>query len=146
MQHLSGRWMKALNGIVIALSLALPGAAQARSLESLVNVQGVRENQLVGYSLVVGLDGTGDKNQVKFTNQTITNMLRQFGVQLPNKIDPKVKNVAAVAVSAMLPPMPMATPCAFARRVNMPSVYAPANPPPSRPASSIDTSNREWMS
>jgi flagellar P-ring protein precursor FlgI len=53
---------------------------------------------------VVGLDGTGDKNQVKFTNQT-TNMLRQFGVQLPSKIDPKVKNVAAVAVSAMLPPM-----------------------------------------
>ena len=105
MQHLSGRWMKALNGIVIALSLVLPGTTQAQSLESLVNVQGIRENQLVGYSLVVGLDGTGDKNQVKFTNQTITNMLRQFGVQLPSKIDPKVKNVAAVAVSAMLPPM-----------------------------------------
>ena len=105
MQHISGRWMKALNGIVIALSLVLPGTTQAQSLESLVNVQGIRENQLVGYSLVVGLDGTGDKNQVKFTNQTITNMLRQFGVQLPGKIDPKVKNVAAVAVSAMLPPM-----------------------------------------
>lgn len=105
MQHLSGRWVKALNGFVIALSLILPGTTQAQSLESLVNVQGVRENQLVGYSLVVGLDGTGDKNQVKFTNQTITNMLRQFGVQLPSKIDPKVKNVAAVAVSASLPPM-----------------------------------------
>ncbi|CAD6101284.1 lateral flagellar C-ring switch protein (FliG-like) [Escherichia coli] len=62
------------------------------------------QNEIL-YSLVVGLDGTGDKNQVKFTNQTITNMLRQFGVQLPNKIDPKVKNVAAVAVSATLPPM-----------------------------------------
>lgn len=95
-------WIKAA---VITVSLALPGVALAQSLESLVNVQGVRENQLVGYSLVVGLDGTGDKNQVKFTNQTITNMLRQFGVQLPNKIDPKVKNVAAVAVSATLPPM-----------------------------------------
>nr|WP_122996158.1 flagellar basal body P-ring protein FlgI [Escherichia coli] len=95
-------WIKAA---AIAVSLALPGVALAQSLESLVNVQGVRENQLVGYSLVVGLDGTGDKNQVKFTNQTITNMLRQFGVQLPNKIDPKVKNVAAVAVSATLPPM-----------------------------------------
>ena len=90
-------WIKAA---AIAVSLTLPGVALAQSLESLVNVQGVRENQLVGYSLVVGLDGTGDKNQVKFTNQTITNMLRQFGVQLPNKIDPKVKNVAAVAVSA----------------------------------------------
>ncbi|HEB1065313.1 TPA: flagellar basal body P-ring protein FlgI [Escherichia albertii] len=95
-------WIKT---VVVAVSLALPGVALAQSLESLVNVQGVRENQLVGYSLVVGLDGTGDKNQVKFTNQTITNMLRQFGVQLPSKIDPKVKNVAAVAVSATLPPM-----------------------------------------
>ena len=95
-------WIKAA---AIAVSLTLPGVALAQSLESLVNVQGVRENQLVGYSRVVGLDGTGDKNQVKFTNQTITNMLRQFGVQLPNKIDPKVKNVAAVAVSATLPPM-----------------------------------------
>ncbi len=67
-------WIKAA---AIAVNLALPGVALAQSLESLVNVQGVRENQLVGYSLVVGLDGTGDKNQVKFTNQTITNMLRQ---------------------------------------------------------------------
>ncbi|MBV7403904.1 flagellar basal body P-ring protein FlgI [Enterobacter sp. ENT03] len=90
--------------LLIALLLAR-FTAQAQSLESLVDIQGVRGNQLIGYSLVVGLDGTGDKNQVKFTNQTITNMLRQFGVQLPSKIDPKVKNVAAVAVSATLPPM-----------------------------------------
>jgi len=74
-------------------------------LENLVDIQGIRGNQLVGYSLVVGLDGTGDKNQVKFTNQSLVNMLRQFGVQLPAKIDPKVKNVAAVAVNATLPPM-----------------------------------------
>ncbi|VEB93558.1 flagellar basal body P-ring protein [Citrobacter koseri] len=46
----------------------------------------------------------GIKNQVKFTSQSVTNMLRQFGVQLPAKIDPKVKNVAAVAISATLPP------------------------------------------
>lgn len=52
-------WIKAA---AIAVSLTLPGVALAQSLESLVNVQGVRENQLVGYSLVVGLDGTGDKN------------------------------------------------------------------------------------
>lgn len=51
-------WIKAA---AIAVSLMLPGVALAQSLESLVNVQGVRENQLVGYSLVVGLDGTGDK-------------------------------------------------------------------------------------
>ncbi len=52
-------WIKT---VVVTVSLALPGVALAQSLESLVNVQGVRENQLVGYSLVVGLDGTGDKN------------------------------------------------------------------------------------
>lgn len=91
--------------LFIGLCLIPLAATHAQSLESLVDIQGVRGNQLIGYSLVVGLDGTGDKNQVKFTNQTITNMLRQFGVQLPGKIDPKVKNVAAVAVSATLPPM-----------------------------------------
>lgn len=78
--------------------------ASAQPLSDVVDIQGVRGNQLIGYSLVVGLDGTGDKNQVKFTSQSVTNMLRQFGVQLPAKIDPKVKNVAAVAVSATLPP------------------------------------------
>src|SRR5690606_2256919 len=78
--------------------------AAAQRLGDVVDIQGVRGNQLVGYSLVVGLDGTGDKNQVKFTSQSVTNMLRQFGVQLPAKIDPKVKNVAAVAISATLPP------------------------------------------
>jgi flagellar P-ring protein precursor FlgI len=79
--------------------------ARGQTLENMVDIEGVRGNQLVGYSLVVGLDGSGDKNQVKFTNQSLVNMLRQFGVQLPEKIDPKVKNVAAVAVNATLPPM-----------------------------------------
>ncbi|MTD26952.1 flagellar basal body P-ring protein FlgI [Erwinia sorbitola] len=87
-------------GIIIS-SLPL----RAQPLSQLVDVQGIRGNQLVGYSLVVGLDGSGDRNQVKFTNQSVTNMLRQFGVQMPEKIDPKVKNVAAVALSATLPPM-----------------------------------------
>lgn len=81
---------------------SLPAAAQR--LGDLVDIQGIRGNQLVGYSLVVGLDGTGDKNQVKFTSQSITNMLRQFGVQMPSNISPRVKNVAAVAISATLPP------------------------------------------
>ncbi|MEJ5074491.1 flagellar basal body P-ring protein FlgI [Enterobacter ludwigii] len=97
--------MKGILSAVAATCLLMPVIASAQSLESLVSVEGIRDNQLVGYSLVVGLDGTGDRNQVKFTNQTLTNMLRQFGVQLPGKIDPKVKNVAAVAVSASLPPM-----------------------------------------
>lgn len=52
---------------------------------------------------VVGLSGTGDKSQVKFTGQSMANMLKQFGVQLPDDIDPKLKNVAAVSVQANLP-------------------------------------------
>ncbi|WAT00653.1 flagellar basal body P-ring protein FlgI [Rouxiella chamberiensis] len=96
--------MKRLFLLVIGLWLAAP-AALGQTLGSLVDVQGVRGNQLVGYSLVVGLAGTGDKNQVKFTSQSMMNMLRQFGVQLPPKMDPKVKNVAAVAISATLPSM-----------------------------------------
>lgn len=91
--------------LLMAATLFSAGQAKAQPLSQLVDVQGVRGNQLVGYSLVVGLDGTGDRNQVKFTNQSLSNMLRQFGVQLPAKIDPKVKNVAAVALSATLPPM-----------------------------------------
>ncbi|MGB7800218.1 flagellar basal body P-ring protein FlgI [Buttiauxella sp.] len=89
----------------LLLLLVVIGQARAERLGNIVDIQGVRGNQLVGYSLVVGLDGTGDKNQVKFTSQSVTNMLRQFGVQMPAKIDPKVKNVAAVAISATLPPM-----------------------------------------
>ncbi|MEH0888064.1 flagellar basal body P-ring protein FlgI [Enterobacter sp. UNJFSC 003] len=89
---------------MLFLLLMWTTCATAERLGNVVDIQGVRGNQLVGYSLVVGLDGTGDKNQVKFTSQSVTNMLRQFGVQLPTKIDPKVKNVAAVAISATLPP------------------------------------------
>ena len=90
--------------VMLFLMLLWTSSATAERLGNVVDIQGVRGNQLVGYSLVVGLDGTGDKNQVKFTSQSVTNMLRQFGVQLPTKIDPKVKNVAAVAISATLPP------------------------------------------
>ncbi|MGC6096688.1 flagellar basal body P-ring protein FlgI [Citrobacter portucalensis] len=90
--------------LILVVLLVCSTGAWAQRLGDLVDIQGVRGNQLVGYSLVVGLDGTGDKNQVKFTSQSVTNMLRQFGVQLPPKIDPKVKNVAAVAISATLPP------------------------------------------
>ncbi|UNC52048.1 flagellar basal body P-ring protein FlgI [Enterobacter huaxiensis] len=94
----------AMQKVMLFLVLLWTSSATAERLGNVVDIQGVRGNQLVGYSLVVGLDGTGDKNQVKFTSQSVTNMLRQFGVQLPTKIDPKVKNVAAVAISATLPP------------------------------------------
>lgn len=77
-------------------------AAKTRPLLDIVDIQGVRDNQLIGYGLVVGLSNTGDKAQVKFTSQSMTNMLKQFGVQLPESTDPKIKNVAAVSVQATL--------------------------------------------
>ncbi|NWA61745.1 flagellar basal body P-ring protein FlgI [Pantoea sp. B9002] len=91
--------------LFLAAGLMATNNVHAQALGSLVDIQGVRDNQLVGYSLVVGLDGTGDRSQVKFTGQSLANMLRQFGVQMPPKMDPKVKNVAAVALSATLPSM-----------------------------------------
>src|SRR5690606_7905512 len=60
--------------------------------------------QLIGYGLVVGLDGSGDKNQVRFTNQAMANLVKQFGVNLPANVDPKLKNVASVTVTASVPP------------------------------------------
>jgi flagellar P-ring protein precursor FlgI len=65
----------------------------------------VRSNQLVGYGLVVGLDGTGDQTtQAPFTIQSIENMLQRFGVTIPPNTNPQLKNVAAVTVTADLPP------------------------------------------
>ncbi|WP_170107572.1 flagellar basal body P-ring protein FlgI [Photobacterium indicum] len=91
---------KHLIGLLLILC---PLSLQAQPLFSVVDIQGIRENQLVGYGLVVGLSGTGDKSQTKFTSQSVKNMLSQFGVQLPSNVDPKLKNVAAVAVNATLP-------------------------------------------
>ena len=96
------RWCIAL--LCLSLSgLAGAAAPARRALLDIADVQGMRTNQLVGYGLVVGLSGTGDRSQVKFTGQSMTNMLKQFGVQLPDDIDPKLKNVAAVSVQATLP-------------------------------------------
>jgi flagellar P-ring protein precursor FlgI len=75
-----------------------------RPLRNLVSVEGVRENPLVGYGLVVGLNGSGDSTQVKYSSQSVVNMLKQFGVKLPDGEDAKNKNVAAVMVSAVFPP------------------------------------------
>jgi flagellar P-ring protein FlgI len=76
-----------------------------KPLRSLVHVEGVRENSLLGYGLVVGLQGTGDGTQVTFAGQSVVNMLKQFGVRLPEGgVDPRLKNVATVMVSAVFPP------------------------------------------
>lgn len=74
----------------------------ADRLKDMAKVKGVRNNQLVGYGLVVGLDGTGDS--APFTNQTFRNMMNQFGINLPEGVNPSSDNVAAVTVSANLPP------------------------------------------
>ncbi|MFT4174793.1 MAG: flagellar basal body P-ring protein FlgI [Rhodocyclaceae bacterium] len=98
--------MIALRCLCLAATLALAThvAAAAQVLRQLVSVEGVRENQLLGYGLVVGLQGSGDSTQVKFSGQSVTNMLKQFGVKLPERTDPKLKNVATVMVSAVFPP------------------------------------------
>jgi flagellar P-ring protein precursor FlgI len=99
---------KRLVALMAALTaaLALLGTpAQAERVKDLASVAGVRTNQLVGYGLVVGLDGTGDQtSQAPFTIQSIKNMLAQFGVTVPPDSNPQLKNVAAVTVNAELPP------------------------------------------
>ena len=83
----------------------LSGPASAERIKDLATVQGIRNNQLVGYGLVVGLDGTGDQTtQTPFTTQSIINMLAQLGTTLPTTQSMQLKNVAAVMVTANLPP------------------------------------------
>src|SRR4030042_2479120 len=72
-------------------------------IKDIANIMGVRDNQLTGYGLVVGLNGTGDKDQTKFTVQTLVNMLERLGVTIPAS-SVKVKNVASVIVTANLLP------------------------------------------
>ena len=79
--------------------------AMADRVKDLASVAGVRDNQLAGYGLVVGLNGTGDQTtQTPFTVQSIINMLVQFGVTIPPGTSLQLKNVAAVTVHADLPP------------------------------------------
>ena len=88
-----------------ATTPALPAPGISERVKDLASVAGVRNNQLVGYGLVVGLDGTGDQtSQAPFTVQSIKNMLARFGVTIPPNVNPQLKNVAAVTVTAELPP------------------------------------------
>ncbi len=101
-KHLS----KSLALVCLALATAMSGTqALADRVKDIASVAGVRTNQLVGYGLVVGLNGTGDQtSQAPFTVQSLQNMLTQFGITLPPGSNPQLKNVAAVAVHADLPP------------------------------------------
>lgn len=87
-----------------AAEVVSPAPPAQRQLRHLVHVEGVRENQLIGYGLVVGLNGSGDSTQVRFAGQSVINMLQQFGIKLPEKGSAKLKNVATVMVSAVFPP------------------------------------------
>lgn len=94
-----------LAAFTFGMALCGPGVASAADrIKDLVSIQGVRENQLVGYGLVVGLDGSGDQvRQTPFTQQSLTNMLSQLGITVPQGTNMQVKNVAAVMVTARLP-------------------------------------------
>jgi flagellar P-ring protein precursor FlgI len=88
---------------VLLISLLLPGLVHAARIKDIAAFDGVRDNQLVGYGLIVGLNGSGDSDQTKFPVQSLVNMLERMGVTV-NRADIKVKNVAAVMVTATLPP------------------------------------------
>ncbi len=90
--------------IALCAALLLAPVAQAERLKDLASIGGVRQNQLSGYGIVVGLDGTGDQTtQTPFTVQSIVAMLQQKGVNLPAGTSLQLKNVAAVMVTASLP-------------------------------------------
>lgn len=84
------------------IALVAMSSAYAERVKDIASIQGVRSNHLVGYGLVVGLDGTGE--QTAYTAQAFKTMLNRFGITLPQGLNPKLKNVAAVAVHAELPP------------------------------------------
>lgn len=98
--------LKTILCLMVIVSLALflvAGNADAVRVKDVANIEGVRNNQLVGYGLVVGLDGTGDDKDLAFTIQSLTSMLERMGVTVDPK-DAEVENVAAVIVTAELPP------------------------------------------
>ncbi len=95
---------------IFVLMLAVPGltwadgtGAKTTPLREVVTVEGVRENPLIGYGIVVGLNGTGDRRQTLFTTQMLANIFQKLGMQIP-PASVRVNNIAAVFVTASLPP------------------------------------------
>jgi flagellar P-ring protein precursor FlgI len=98
-------WLIRLVALAATLISLCSPPASADRIRDLASVQGVRDNALLGYGLVVGLDGSGDQTtQTPFTTQTLTNMLSQLGITVPAGTNMQLKNVAAVMVTAKLPP------------------------------------------
>jgi flagellar P-ring protein precursor FlgI len=104
-----GKIMRIIRGqmtvtfIVSALLLFCSAEASAVRIKDLSSIKGIRHNQVIGYGLVVGLNGTGDKQYTGFTVQSLVNMIERMGIHVDEK-DVMVKNVAAVMVTAMIPP------------------------------------------
>ena len=101
--HIAKAVVLSISIVGLALAAGMP-SARAERIKDLASIQGVRGNPLIGYGLVVGLDGSGDQTtQTPFTVQSIVNMLTQLGVNLPPGTNLQLKNVAAVVVTASLP-------------------------------------------
>ena len=93
------------SSLVATLLLCTVLPAEAERLKDITSIAGVRSNHLVGYGLVIGLDGSGDStNSAPFTVQSLKSMLAKFGVVVPPNVNPSLKNVAAVMIHAELPP------------------------------------------
>jgi flagellar P-ring protein FlgI len=103
-RSLRQRFTRAAGVLACLVGLSAHGTAHAERIKDLAAIQGVRENPLIGYGLVVGLDGTGDQTtQTPFTTQSLNNMLTQLGISVPAGSNAQLKNVAAVMVTASLP-------------------------------------------
>ncbi len=95
----------AVLGLIFSAFILCPGGntAQAARIKDLAAIKGIRSNQLTGYGLIVGLDGTGDKSGADFTTQALANMMDRMGIHV-DKNQLKVKNIAAVIVTSEIPP------------------------------------------
>jgi flagellar P-ring protein precursor FlgI len=93
--------MKQIKLFIFLVLITAQGSVWAERIKDITSIKGVRTNQLVGYGLVVGLDGSGDNTA--FTVQSLKSMLGQYGITLPANVNPQVKNIAAVAIHADLP-------------------------------------------
>ncbi len=94
-----------MSAVLMCASLFYSTLSYGERVKDLASVAGVRVNQLVGYGLVVGLDGSGDQtSQTPFTVQSLKAMLARYGIVVPDNVNPQLKNVAAVAIHAELPP------------------------------------------
>jgi flagellar P-ring protein precursor FlgI len=98
------RWLTYAAVLCASAAVWWPDPAHAARIKELAAVQGVRSNPLLGYGLVVGLDGTGDQTtQTPFTTQSLAAMLQQLGITVPPGTNMQLKNVAAVMITAQLP-------------------------------------------